>query len=436
MKNEFLRYVTRNMAGMVGLSAYLLADTFFIARAAGADGIAVLNLVLPLYGLIYAIGSMIGIGSVTRYALEKGMGKSDVNGYFAHSLFWQLLCSIPFVLAGIFAPVLWLKCMGADAALTGLGRGYTQIVQLGAPFFMINYTFTSFTRNDGAPTVAMAAELAASGMNIVLDYLLMFPAGMGLSGAALATAIAPVISCLVCSIHLISGRGSLRVRWRTPSLSVFADCCRLGTSAFVGEMSSAVTTAIFNTLLLMSVGNIGVAAYGVVANYSLVGMALFNGLAQGMQPLVSRAFGEGRREAVDRLLRWGIYFAAAMELLIVALTWYAAPSMSALFNSEHNAQLAEYADRALRLFVLGYLFAGINIVLSAWFSAAGAAWQASLLSTLRGIAAIGICAVVMAAIMGMDGIWLSFPAAELITLAAGILLLKYVPVKMQKIEKK
>lgn len=144
MFRKFFKYVTQSMAGMIGISIYILADTFFISLHSGANGLTVLNLILPVYGVLYAIGAMIGIGSATRYCIIKSKGK-NADCYFGQSLMWSILFSIPFVLCGILFPANILKILGADASLVKLGTVYLRIVLLGSPFFMSNHTFTAFT---------------------------------------------------------------------------------------------------------------------------------------------------------------------------------------------------------------------------------------------------------------------------------------------------
>ena len=158
-------------------------DTFFISQAAGTDGITVLNLVLPVYNLIFAIGSMIGVGSATRYTILKAQEDDSAKKYFANAILCILIISIPFVLSGIFSPDTVMHMMGADAGITQLGRTYTRIFLLFTPFFMMNYVFSAFVRNDNAPTLAMIGTMMGSFSNVVLDYVFMFPMGMGQFGA-------------------------------------------------------------------------------------------------------------------------------------------------------------------------------------------------------------------------------------------------------------
>lgn len=410
MKQQFFKYVFQNVAGMIGVSVYILADTFFISVCSGANGITVLNLALPIYGLIFAIGSMVGVGSATRFAIRKAQGKKDIDFYFTQAVIWDCILSIPFMLLGIFAPEQVLRFMGADAVIMELGKSYVRIFMTAAPFFMVNYVFTAFTRNDNAPTTAMIGSIAG-------DYIFMFPMGLGLTGAALATVFSPVITSLVCSVHCLGKNSGVRFRWKLPSVRQMFSCCGLGVSAFVGEISSAVTTTIFNFLILGIAGNVGVAAYGVVVNLSLIAMAIFNGISQGVQPLTSKSYGHGNKDGVRTLLKLGIFVSLAVETVIVAVVWNFTDTLVDIFNSEGNESLLCLAHDGLRLYFLGYLFAGINILLVSYFAATARVKQAFVASVLRGALAIAVCAVVMAKLWGIYGVWLSFLVSEILTFA-------------------
>lgn len=421
MLKKFSKYILQSIAGMIGISIYILADTYFISVYAGADGLAVLNLILPVYGVMYAVGALIGIGSATRYGIDKATGK-NTDTCFLHSLLWSILCSIPFVLVGIFSPDGLLRLLGADDGLVHLGTGYLRIALIFAPFFICNYTFTAFARNDHATSTAMLGSIAGSMFNIVFDYVFMFSLHLGLAGAALATGFCPGVTMLICSTHFLGKHN--QVGFHRPHLSIrrLIDCCKLGVSAFVGEISSGVITIIFNMLILGIAGNIGVAAYGVVANISLVTMSIFNGLAQGTQPLISECYGRGEPENVKKLLRWGVLTCLVLELLIVGASWLFTDPLVNIFNSEHNPELLRYAHTGLRLYFLGFLAAGINILLVAYYSAIDRSRPAIIGSLLRGAVAIAVSAIVLASLFGIAGVWISFLVSEVITFVVVVLL--------------
>ena len=421
MLKQFFKYISQSIAGMIGISVYILADTFFISVHSGADGLAVLNLILPVYGLVYAIGAMIGIGSATRYTINKAR-QENTDFYFIQSVFWCLICSIPFILTGVFAPEKFLEILGGDRQLISLGRGYLRIMLITTPLFMSNYTFTAFARNDHATSRAMAGAIAGSMFNIVFDYIFMFPMGLGLSGAALATAFSPAITMLICTTHYLGSKNHVGFKWKSPSLKHLISCCQLGISAFVGELSSAIITIIFNMLLLGIAGNIGVAAYGVIANLSLVAMSIFNGLAQGAQPLISKNYGKGNLKNVKNLLKWSLISCLILEIIIVFISWGFTDNLIGIFNSENNLELLKYAHTGLRIYFLGFLFAGINIMLVAYFSATDNALPAITGSLMRGIFAIAFCAVILSKILGINGVWGSFLGSEVLTFAAVMIL--------------
>ena len=303
--SKFLKYISHSVAAMVGLSVYILADTFFISVNSGANGLAVLNLILPIYVLIYAIGSMIGIGSATRYSIRKARGK-DVSYFFMEAILWSVLISIPFVLVGIYIPDSVLTVLGADKNLVELGKNYTRIILVASPFFMANYTFTAFARNDNAPSTAMVGSISGSLFNVVFDYVFMFPMNLGFMGAALATAISPIVTMSICTAHYLGKNNQVQFKIKKLSIKHLVSCCQLGISAFVSEISNAVITIVFNMLLLNISGNIGVASYGVIANLALVAVAIFNGLAQGSQPLISQCYGKSEEENIKRRLSWSV----------------------------------------------------------------------------------------------------------------------------------
>lgn len=415
IQKQFVKYVSQNICGMLGISCYIIADTFFIAKAAGTNGITVLNLVLPVYNLIFAIGSMIGVGSATRYTIAKAQADPAAKRYFANAILCILCISIPFVLCGLFSPESVLHVMGADATITQLGSTYTRIFLLFTPFFMMNYVFSAFVRNDNAPTLAMLGTMMGSFTNVVFDYIFMFPMGMGLAGAALATAASPVVSILLCSIHFLQKKNTVEFARTLPSAKMLFASCQLGVPAFVGEFSSGVTTTLFNFLILGLAGNVGVAAYGVIANFALIFTCIFNGISQGAQPLVSRCYGEGDTRAVRKILHMGIGTGAVFSVLIILVVWLATEPMVALFNSEHSAEMAAYAFTGMRLYVVGFLFAGFNIIGTGYLSASEHAKEAFAASVCRGFVAIAIGSVVLSRVLGMQGIWLSFAVSEAFT---------------------
>lgn len=411
----YTKYVFQNILGMLGISAYILADTFFISKAAGSNGLTALNLVLPLYSIIFALGSMIGIGAATKYKIQLVKNDTATEDYFSNSILWAAIFGAVFIIAGLFFTEEIVFMFGADKDIATLAVPYTRIFMMFTPFFMLNYIINAFVRNDNNPSLAMSSTLASSIFNIVFDYILMFVFDMGMNGAALATAFSPVVGILICSFHFFSSKNTLRYRWQLPSLRILLQSCRLGTSAFIGELSSGVTTAVFNFLILGLTGNQGIAAFGIVTNVAIVTTAIFNGISQGTQPLFSEYYGKGKKENINTLIRLSAISSLVIAVAIIIILNIFKVPVAAIFNSEHSVVLSEYATKGLSLYFIGYLFAGFNIVCTGYLSATEAAISAFIISIIRGVIGISLCAVIMSKLFGMTGIWLAFTVAEFIT---------------------
>ena len=141
----------------------------------------------------------------------------------------------------------------------------------------------------------MIGMLTGSFSNIILDYVFIFPLHMGIFGAVLATGLAPVISLFILSKHWITKQNQFHFVWTNPSFRLAETILSLGAPSFITEMASGIVMIVFNMIILRLQGNIGVAAYGVVANLSLVVISIYTGIAQGVQPILSRIYGYGER---------------------------------------------------------------------------------------------------------------------------------------------
>ena len=418
-------YILPNILATTGTSCYVLADTLFISLAEGANGITGLNLVLPIFAITYSIGAMIGIGSATKYALLKALGeKEEADKYFSNSFIFTLLFSLFFLMLGIFVPDVVLRLMGADDVIEAVTHSYMRVILCFSPFFMLNFTFTAFVRNDNAPKTAMAATLLSGVFNIIFDYVLMFPLGLGMLGAALATGFSPVVSMSICMTHYLSKKNSIRFELVLPSIKRFVSACSLGVVAFVGEISNGIITIVFNVILLNLVGNIAVAAYGVIANTALVGVAMLNGVSQGLQPVASETYGRAQKKDLKKVHIYSLIAAMIIALTLVVSVLIFAPVIIEAFNSEKSDILAKYAIPGIRIYFIGFIPAAFNIITAGFYSATGRGRESSLIAISRGIVAVIVFALILSRFFGVVGVWSSFFAAEMFTAILCIVLMK------------
>lgn len=283
---EFLKYVSFSILGMLGLSFYILIDTYFVANRLGTEGIAALNLALPVYNLLHGCGLMTGIGGAAKYSIYKGQKNENAKITFTNSVYFALILAIIFVLTGVFFSEKISVLLGADKVLFPMTNIYMKVILIFSPAFLFNNVLINYVRNDGSPKLCTVAMISGSLMNVLLDYVFMYPMKLGMFGAVLATGFSPLTSISILSLHFIKKKNNFIFIKTKPQIKLMLSQASLGLSSLVSEVSSGVAIIVFNFIFLKFLGNTGVAAYAIVANWALVLVAMCNGLAQGVQAAV------------------------------------------------------------------------------------------------------------------------------------------------------
>ena len=425
---EFARYCSLNILGMAALSCYVLADTFFVANGLGPDGLAALNLAIPIYSFIQGCGLMLGMGGATRFSILRHQGRTgETDAVFSHTLVMAAVTAALFLLVGLFGADAVTALLGADEAVFAMTRTYIRVLCLFAPAYLLNDLLLCFVRNDGAPQRSMAAMVSGSFSNILLDYLFIFPMGMGIFGAVLATGLAAIISLAVLSPFFLRRQNTFRLCSCAPSPALAGAVLAAGVPSLVTEVSAGAVMVAFNAILLGLGGNLAVAAYGVVANLSLVVLAIYSGVAQGVQPLLSKYYGAGQPSRVRAVLRYAVITVLLLSLFFCLVLILGAEPLAALFNRDRDPALQAIAVQGLRLYFTGCPWAGLNIVLAVYFTATDCPRPGQVISLLRGFVLILPLAFLLSALWDMPGLWLTFPITEGLTalLAWALYLLRH-----------
>lgn len=419
---DFVKYSSLNVLGMIGLSCYILADTFFVSKGLGTNGLTALNLAIPIYSFIHGSGLMIGMGGGTKYSIQKSQGKDKVaNSIFSHVVAIAAIFAAVFVLIGLFFSGNIVRLLGADETVYQMTKTYLQVILLFAPAFLMNNVLLCFVRNDGAPQLSMTAMITGSLSNIILDYVFIFPCQMGIFGAVFATGLAPIISMLILSSHFIKKKNQFH--WIKCRLErrMAASICSSGIPSLITELSSGIVIIVFNSIILGLEGNVGVAAYGVIANLSLVIIAIYTGIAQGIQPIMSRNYGVGNHRNIQLILRYALITMLILSVLVYMGVFLGAEQIAAIFNSERNELLQTIAVEGLKLYFIACPFAGFNIIISIYFTSTEYPIPANIISILRGFFVIIPMAFLLSSIAQITGVWCAFPATELLVTIVGVI---------------
>ena len=302
-----------------------------------------------------------------------------------------------------------------------LTKTYLQVILLFAPAFLMNNVLLCFVRNDGAPQLSMTAMITGSLSNIILDYVFIFPCQMGIFGAVFATGLAPIISMLILSSHFIKKKNQFH--WIKCRLErrMAASICSSGIPSLITELSSGIVIIVFNSIILGLEGNVGVAAYGVIANLSLVIIAIYTGIAQGIQPIMSRNYGVGNHRNIQLILRYALITMLILSVLVYMGVFLGAEQIAAIFNSERNELLQTIAVEGLKLYFIACPFAGFNIIISIYFTSTEYPIPANIISILRGFFVIIPMAFLLSSIAQITGVWCAFPATELLVTIVGVI---------------
>ncbi|NLW51837.1 MAG: MATE family efflux transporter [Tissierellia bacterium] len=416
IRKNFLRYASLNMLGMLGVSLYILADTYFIARALGTAGIAALNLALPIFSIIHGSGLMLGMGGSTRFSILKSQDQNKrANGVFALTLKIGLFFSVIYILIGLLFTEKFSLILGASPDTYEMTVTYMKTMFIFAPAFIFNNILVSFARNSHGPKIAMNSMLIGSFSNIILDYVFMFILPWGMFGAAFATSIAPMISIAILAFHNYGDKFVNIIKSKVKN-SYILDILKLGASALVIELSSAVSLVVFNLLIIGLEGDLGLASYGIVANLALVSLGILTGLTQGIQPLISSSYGRGDRRTLDKVNKYGIFAAIFISIVMyIAFYLFRYPIIS-IFNTENVLRVTTLTNDGIIIYFLGFILAGVNMHASVALSSMEEVRKSFVISILRGFLVLVPFAIVFAKIFKMNGIWLSFVFTEAVVL--------------------
>lgn len=421
----FLQYVLPSIFGVLCYSAYILADTYFVANGVGETGLVALNIALPMFNLMYATGLLIGVGGGTLVSIQKGRNELEkIHHTFTQSIILAIIAGLIFTLCGLFFSEQICIFLGATTETLDYVNIYLKTFLLFAVAFTLNNSLLAFVRNDGNPRLAMFAMVASSFSNVVLDYLFVFPLNMGMFGAVIATCLSPIISSCILIIHFRSPQNSCLLTKTTLSFSAIKTMLGGGIPSFLTELSSGLVIFLFNLVILNLSGNLGVAAYGIIANISLVCTATFTGLGQGVQPIVSANYGAGQMNRVKKALFLGILTAVVMGAFYYLSGILFPASIAGLFVRDSSPDLIGLTVEGIRLYFTAFLFLGTNIVLCSILAAVQKTGLSFFLSLLRGILLILIFLFPLSSLLGMKGVWLTLPCAEFFTLLTGIILIR------------
>ena len=412
----FFHYLVPAVCSTLVTSVYLLVDTLIIGQGVGALGISALNIFMPFFLLFNGIGLLFGIGSGILISSEDGMGnKKKANQYFATG--FVSILSIAIILGLIWNYYLQPLCviLGANSDTIDLVLEYGKCIMAFAPVFMMSNYFAPIVRNMKNPKLVMCAVLTGSVLNVILDYVFVFPMDMGMFGAAAATVIGSLTTLLVLSTHFIKKQNRVKINKETISLNLLAPISKCGFSSLIMEVASGFVIFIFNIQILKYIGNNGIVVYGIISNCVLVGLALFNGVAQAAQPIIATNFGAGLNTRVKKVLKYALITTTIIGVSLFAVVFLFTGQIIKVFV-QANSEILSVGIPALRLYLSAFCIMNINILISSYFQSVGKEKVAIYISIIRGFLLNIVLAFLLPSVLPSTVLWVVVPVSELITL--------------------
>lgn len=418
---EFFRYICPSMLSMLLVGFYGIVDGFFIGQSLGDNGLAAVNLAWPLLVAITAIGTGIGTGGSIVMSLRSGAGEKE-KAKKAEGNTLILLCLVSACLMLVFIIIAddVLKILGADGIIFDYAMDYMQIITYGIAFQVIGAGITPIIKNLGKPVFAMIAMVTGMFTNIILDAVFLLVLDMGLMGIALATCTAQAVVSIM-GIAVIVKNG-IEKKWFVLDKPTVLDTLKIGGSPFGLTFAPAVVTICTNYQCLNYGGSATVAAYTVMTYGAYVIYSLLQGVADGVQPLISFYKGAGSKDLMREIFKKTILFCSVLCVALIALTVVSRNAFPILYGA--SPEVAVVASKAMLFVALSIPFIAVTRIMSAYFYAVGDSRNAALLVYADPIIFTPIFLLSLPRYLGVIGIWLTYPCTQITNTLLSIVLNK------------
>ena len=405
---------------MVVMSLYTIVDGVFVSRFVSTNALSSVNIVYPVINIVLGISVMLSMGSNAIVAKKMGEGRPDsARETFTAIILLNIIIGLAFAIIGNLTAVPLSRMLGASDLLLEDCVTYLRWQLAFAPSLMLQIQFQMYFVTEGKPGIGLFLTLLAGIANAALDYVLIVPMRMGIAGAAIATVTGYTIPALIGLIYFAAARQSLwfvRPRFVKKELG---EACLNGSSEMVTNLSNAVITFLFNQLMLSLLGEDGVAAITIVLYAQFLLTALYMGFSMGVAPVISFNYGAANHARLQRVFRCCLGFIALSSALVFGVSLGLAELVVAVFSPAGTAVHAIALDGFYK-FAPAFLFAGLNLFASALFTALSDGLVSAVISFARTFGFLLLALLLLPGVLGVDGVWIAVPFAELACWALSI----------------
>ncbi len=427
----FLRYLFPSVGATILIAGNYLIDTICVGMKIGETGLAALNVVVPVTGLMYALGYLFSFGSSNLFSNHMGEGnKKLAREYYGTAVATLMAFSLIIMVPGLIFNREISAFLCAGASFQPMTEEYLRYVFLFTPFYCFETFYNVYMRNDGAPGFSMLGTALTCGTNIALDILFVWEFEWGMFGASLATGLALFIGFFGVFSGTLRKDSDLKLHSAGFNWKLLPDILQNGAPDFLREFSSSLVVLLVNVILLRISGDTAVSAYGVIANLGNVVVCGLAGVSNTVQPLISYNYGAGETKRTDSFLHLAMRASMLLSGAYVLFAEFRPDLLVSAFLDDPTPALSVLCEQGIRVISPGYVLAGLSSVFNIYLEAVHKPTQAFWAATVRGLIAPIVSIAVCVTMLDVDGVWLSFLLTEIVGLVLAVLLHKQVK-KMQ-----
>lgn len=411
---EFLKYLMPSVLTMVFLSFYTTIDGYFVSKYAGSDALAGINIVIPITCVIFGTSVMLATGSGAIIGEKLGQKKDDeANAIFTYIAIVLMILSIFFTIFGIIYLEPICIFLGSSERLLPHVLPYAFVIFLGSIPMSFKLFFEYLVRTDGKSSIGMIMSLTGLILNFIFDYFFVAVLDLKTLGAGIGTTLSILVSMLIGLIYFLKFS---HLKFTKPILDkdILIHSCTNGSSEMLTEMSTGITTFLFNVIIMKYYGEDGVAAVTIIMYIYYFFIAFYMGIAVATAPVVSYNLGARNYEKIKETTDYSFITIIVSSILITAISLLFGKQIIHLFVDDGH--VFNLTWDALKLFSLVFLFIGYNVFISGYFTALGNGFLSALVSSLRSLILVVIFLIVLPKVIDVSGIWLTMPMSEAVTI--------------------
>jgi len=422
---KLLKFTFPSIIMMIFTSIYGVVDGIFVSNFAGKTPFAAINLIMPVFLIIGAIGFMIGTGGSALVARYLGEGKKQkANRTFSMLIYVSLVFSLGISVLGFIFIEPVARLLGAEGEMLRCCVLYGKILLPPMFAFILQNEFQAFMIVAEKPQIGLWVTVFAGVTNIVLDALFVGLFHWGLAGAAVATAMSQLVGGTIPLLYFIfSKEAPLKLCKAKIDFKDLLKACTNGSSEMMTNISMSLVTILYNFQLMRFSGEDGIAAYGVIMYVAFIFISIFIGYCVGSAPVISFHFGAQNHKELRKLLKMSLVIIGIFSVAMTIFSILLAKPLSQIFVG-YDEELLSMTVRGFIIYCFSFLLAGFNIFGSSFFTALNDGLVSAIISFLRTLLFQVLAVMVLPLLLELDGIWFSIIAAELLSFIAVIIFIK------------